>query len=219
VRGGKVRPPFGPPVVGAPGLLDQNQQAYPPQIAKAMGVQNTVPAKLDPLISVGIQLEDYTAPEFWWLRRAPLVIGGAAAGPVALEKPWVQLEAAAGTLLVVEQIIIANTSGTAHSVEIGLALGGGGGTVATAQLRDTRYFPGQPIATTRAGTSLAPIVPTGLVVAFANDTTTIVPVAFVLGSVVGGPPPLALKVVGRAVNTAMSVAFVVRERSLLESEK
>lgn len=210
---------FGPPVVAVPGLLDQNQQAYAQQIAKAMAVQNTVPAKLDPLISVGIQLEDYSAPEFWWLRRAPLCVGGAAAGPIAAEKPWVQLEAAPGMLLVVEQIVVTNTSGGAHSVDIGLAIGEGGGSVATTQLRDSRYFPGQPVSTTRAGTSLVPIVPTGFIVALPNNSTTIIPVAFVLGSVVGGPPPLALKVLGRAINTSMSVTFVLRERPLLPSEQ
>jgi len=146
-------------------ILDQNQPDIPTQITKSLGMQGYVPAKIDPLIQLGIAVEDFTRPEFWILRRGRLLAGGISTGAVAGQLGFVYLQGAPGLLSIVERVEIFNRNAALQSIAVGYqaaapAVGGAG---ARAQNRDSRngFGSGIPSQTLlNGGNNAAPTVPT-----------------------------------------------------------
>lgn len=206
------------PEMLAPGTLDNNQQSYVSMVARALGIQNRIPGHLDPKEQIGFTLDDFTRPEFAYLRRMALWSMAVEQNAVALQSGYVEIVPVPGTLILVERIVVANVTAAAIAYRFGMALGQGAGTVAVTAVRDTRYFPGQPVTQVRFGTTAAPISPvSGYVILPAGSSQELV-INAVVGSSVGGPPPLTFKVINTAVNTACTVTLHGYERPLLPSE-
>lgn len=147
-----------------PGLLDQNQPDYASQVAKANALQGTPPGHLESTYGVGITLDDYTAPEFWWLRRGLLGFWGGLQAAVAAQAGWVGIQGAVGTLTIVKRTIITNPTATAQSVFVGLT---------TVTPSAGAYFP-CPVRDTRGG-SASQCATTGGVRASAANTAPTTP--------------------------------------------
>lgn len=206
---GKINP-FGPP---APGLLDVNQPEYSTQLTSALGLQTRVPGKLDRNVSVGIQLDDYTAPEFWWLRRGIRGYAGDARGATAAQFAFFALQCQPGSLLVVEKVYL--TSHTSQYLSIGIqaaqpaAAAAAAGTAldsrAQAQGGAARWVLSSNAAVT------GPTVATRIYCA-ADAVVLYEPDAVITGG-------QWFSVISTTLNTEMAVSVVYRERTLLPSEE
>lgn len=202
------------PIV-VPGLLDVNQPDYPQQIARAMGTQNTVPGRMDPLVSMGVQLDDFTLPEFWWLRRGLLGLWTGVQAAVAAQFGWVGIQGAVGTLTIVEQVVITNTGVAALPVQLGItAVTPSSGAYFACGVRDVRNGLGAQCATTgavRAAGALSPSnFPVLVNVPAGNSVTVNVP--WVLTGAV------FLNAQSTVANVPIAASFSFRERGMLVQE-
>lgn len=203
---------YGKPV---PGLLDVNQPDYPTMLARAMGTQNTVPGRMDPLISAGVTVDDYTLPEFWWLRRGMQGLWTGIQAAVAAQFGWVGIQGAPGVLTVCERIIIANEGAVVLNAEVGLnTTTPSGGAYFAAGCRDSRNGLGFQTATTgatrAAGALVAPFFP--VKVSIPVGSTVVLEVPWVLTGAV------FLSAQSRVLNTPIAASFQFRERALLPQE-
>jgi len=203
--------------VPAPGLLDQNQQDFTTQIARALGVQGVVPGKLDPLVGVGIQLDDFRALEYQFLRRTTCAYFGSQAAAVAAQFGFSSIRGGNGTLTVIDKIIIANTSAATLAFDCGIQgqfPSGVGNLPGTA--RDTRFGVAvlNTLSVVRAGSDAAPVLPS---------------IPYQISVPAGGSfewdPGVVLSsasaffsVVAKTVNLGFSVAWFWRERPMLNTE-
>lgn len=200
------------------GPLDNNQQDYATQVLRAMQLQHRSPTHLDAQIGLGIQVDDYTRPEFWTLRKGSLWQSWAQAGPVAAQYSYVNFQGAPGTLAVIESLIITNISGAAFAVQMGMALQDAGAVVPSTP-RDDRGWATSSACNVEQGTAAAPINPIGGLLYVPNNTSTVIPVEIVVTSATKGASPFAVfKVVSTAVNVRLDVTMQWRERALLPSE-
>lgn len=199
-------------------VLDQNQPDLASQVTRALSIQGYVPAKLDPLIQLGVTSEDLTRPEFWQLRRGRFLAGGINLPAVAAQLGATWLKGADNVLTIVERIEIFNRNAALQSVAIGLqgaAPAAGGG--ARAYNRDSRAGVWTPGTATviAGGNSAAPTVPTFYVRALIGA-----------GQLWVNEEPWVLTGTGAfltfvndlTVNQTLDVNVYWRERVLLDSE-
>lgn len=208
--------------LAAPALLDVNQPDYSTQLTKALGLQSRVPGHLDRRIQLGVNLDDYTQPEFWHLRAGQLGQFSTAISAVAGQAGWLQIRPSAGKMVIVEEITVANFGGAAPlQFTYGFAVGEGGGTTFQGGTRDDRsLFTGTALSPVSFGTSAVPLLPVnGLGICPINETMTI-PVQFVLTSpTVGASPFNVFKVLSGMANQRADFGIKWRERFILPSEK
>lgn len=202
----------------APGLLDQNQQDYTTQIARALGVQGqSVPGKLDYRVGVGVQLDDFRAVEFQFLRRSTVAYFGSQVAAVAAQFGFSSIRGGNGTLVILERVIIANTSAADLAFDCGVmgSFPNGVGAVA-GTARDTRFGVGtlNTLAVVRGGNAAAPVAP-------ALPFRIAVPI----GSSFELEPGIVLtsasaffSVIATTVNLGFSVSWFWRERPMLHTE-
>lgn len=198
-----------------PGRLDQNQPDYASQVAKANGLQGTPPGHIDPTYGVGITLDDYTRPEFWWLRRGLLGLWGAIQTAVAAQTGWVGIQGAPGTLTIVRRTIVTNPTAAAQSVFLGLTfVTPSAGAYFPCPVRDSRGGSATQCATTggaRAAVAVtAPGTPLRLFVP--PNSSVCVEVPFVLTGAA------FLSAQCQTVNADFAANFEFEERTLLSSE-
>lgn len=202
-----------PRVFDRPGVLDVNQQDYASQQSKALGIQVAVPGKLEPGLSVGVQLDDYTRPEFWWLRRGLRGYAGDARGAVAAQFGFFALQCLSGSVLVVEKILL--TAQAAQYLNMGLQAAQPAAGAATAgTVMDSRSF-GQGgsarwVLSSNAAVT-GPVVGTRVWCPAGTLVTIDEP-----GFVVSGGNWFA--VLSTVLNTEFSITVFYRERRLLETE-
>jgi len=203
--------------------LDQNQQDYATQLQRALQLTARSPAELESVLNVGIQVDDFTRPEFWPLRRGTRFQAYRSVTAVAGQRGIFQMQGRVGVLTVVEQVTIVNQSGAPLTFNYGIgsanAVATGGGTVAT----DDRLFSVvSPATAVVSGASGAPVVPPGGHILVPNDATMDVPLGS--GIILTGKPNAAgvfpvWGIVCTAVNFAFEVTAFYRERPILDSEK
>jgi hypothetical protein len=194
-------------------LLDVNQQDYPTQLNKAMQLQVRPPGRIDPRVSVGVQLDDYTMPEFWWLRRGIRGYAGDARAANAGQFNFFAIQCLPGSLLVIEKLIVGCQ--ITSFVKIGLQTAQPAAAAATAGTPlDARAF-GQGGAARWVLSSNAavtgPTIPTSILCA-ANALVTVEPGAVLTGG-------NWFSVISTAVNIDLAVTVIYRERRLLPSEE
>lgn len=199
----------------APGILDVNQPGYPTQIARAFGVQNSVPGQLDPLVSIGVQLDDYTLPEFWWLRRGLLGVWGGNQAAVAGQFGWVGIQGSPGTLTVVDEIVLTNPGAASLQYLVGITtVTPSAGAYFPCGVRDTRGGTASQCATTggaRAAAALSPPAQQYLVSVPAGNSVCLRTPWVLTGA-------LFLSAQAQTVNVAAQATFNFRERPILAQE-
>jgi len=116
-----VRGPFQHPA-GMPALFDQNQPDYATQVAKALSLQTRVPGHLDPRVQLGINIDDFRAPEFQYLRRMNRWASLQSVAAVAGQRSSVQLTLPAlpsNVLVIIDAITVLNFNAAPSSWKYG----------------------------------------------------------------------------------------------------
>jgi hypothetical protein len=132
-------------------------------VQRGLRIKGLVPDTTDPRYNLGITVEDFTRPEFWWLRRGIWGAAGGNQGAVAGQQSFITLALPQRKLVVIEQIQISTVIDTGFVVGFGPVAGGGG--VVTANGADDRALnstgnPGTALLIVQ-GTAAAPTVPAG----------------------------------------------------------
>jgi hypothetical protein len=197
-----------------PALLDQNQQDYATQTAKALGLQSKIPGHLDPRFQLGITVDDWTKPEFQFLRRRQLWQGRGQRAPTAANFNYVCLPGVAGMLVTVTKIIIVNQNAAINASLIGLAVANAVMTLGTAAPRDGRLVGQTASSIPYTGTAVGPITPAGKAIQTLAGQTTVLEVEYVLAVNAG----TVLTVVDGVANQIIDVSFEWSERAILPSE-
>jgi len=206
------------PPGSVPGLLDQNQQDYTAQVGKALSIQGSVPGHVDPRLSTGIQVDDFTRPEFAYLRRLTLAYFGSnvPAGGAGLFG-FSSIRGGSGKIVVVEKVLIGNPTAATIVFSCGVqgAFPSGVGAVA-GTARDTRFGVGtlNTLAVVRGGTDAAPVAPSlpFQVAVPAGATYCLEPQIVLVG--VGS----FFSIIAGTANVAISAAWFWRERAQLHTE-
>lgn len=196
------------------GELNVNQPDYASQVAKANGLQGSIPGHIDPTYQVGITLDDYTMAEFLWLRRSLMGVWAGLQAAVALQAGWIGIQGAPNVLTVIDQLVLVNTTVTAQLVFYGLTtVTPSAGAYFPCPTRDFRSIASQ-CATTggvrSSAANTAPGTPHRVLVPATN--TVIVPVEYVLAG--GG----FFSAQCQTLNADFSASIQFRERPLLNSE-
>lgn len=213
-----MRGPFTHPA-GMPSILDQNQQDYSTQVSKALSLTQRTPGHLDPRIQLGVTVDDFTQPEFWYLRKGELGSLFVPASAVAAQVCYAQLQPAAGKLVVVTAFTVVNYGVLFTVCNYGFAIGEGGGTVASGLPRDDRNLPGQLGSTVRYGATAAPIIPNGGQVLVGVNQSIRTECEFVMTSPTKLASPFnVFKVLGSQLNQRLDITIEWRERALLPTE-
>jgi len=208
------------PFQAPPDRIEANQQDYATQLNRALQLQRNPPSVVDPRVKLTLQLDDFTRPEFQYLRRTNLFEAAGGRLAVAGQRAYIQLIPAVGILTVVSEIKLYNPNPGAQVLDVGMALSNAATVPIPTSTRDDRIPQFQSAGAVSSGSNAAPIAPVGqLVVIPANGTLTI-PCDYVFS---GGKGALAgpfrcLAVVDRAVNQNINVGFTWSERFLLPSE-
>jgi hypothetical protein len=187
-------------------------------IFRALNLKGELPRLIDPRFNGSIQMEDYTKPEYWWLRRGVLMQAGADQAAVAAQQSFVSWTPLQTTrLYVIERVRIYSVTANAGGV-IGLGAAVAGGANQTNSNRDDRIagttadFTKGSGAVVVAGTSAAPVSPPGAI-----------PFRLAPGAALDFGPYVitgrsVLSVLLSNVNIQLCVSFEWRERELLPSE-
>jgi hypothetical protein len=204
-----------------PALLDNNQQDYATQLNKALGLQVRPPGHIDARLGVGIQLDDWTRPEFQFLRRMNLYTVRGSVIAVAGQFPVMQLIAnVPNSIIVVESALLFNNNGVAQTVSWGWG-GFDGGTTQTPDPRDSRNFGNPGSAYVTINTSAAPTAPSpvGGQIQLAVNQTSVVDLNYVVVNPTKGfvNSPV-FKLLGNTVNQTLNAVISYRERVLLQTE-
>jgi hypothetical protein len=204
-----------------PALLDNNQQDYATQLNKALQLQVRPPGHIEATIGVGIQLDDWTKPEFAILRRMALYGATAQVAAVAAQYPMAQLICnTPNTLIVLERLILTNTNAAGVFCNYGWG-GFDGGVTVVPEARDSRNYGLAGTAYLTRQTAAAPTAPQPAMgnVYVPVGATVDVPLQVVITNPTRGfVTSPCFKVLTGTVNTSLVATFVWRERSLLQTE-
>lgn len=198
-----------------PGILDIGQPDVSEVTFRALQLKGALPAHLDRQIQLGIQADDFTLPEFWWLRRGLLGTMMLSSAALAANVSWVAVRAPVGTLAVVDSVFILNNNAVASTVILGMRdIPPGAGTFGAAvSSRDARAGAGrcsvEGVATQSAG--IATPFPS-ILVTLAPSEGREFRIPFVLAN------GWVLSVCQQAVNQSVVACFQWRERTMLSSE-
>lgn len=211
------------PIFPEVGWMIQSQPELSEQAQRALDLKGQLPLQyVDPTLSLSIQADDYTRPEYWYLRRGNLVgyrmFAAANAGfPSVGQFGNIQR----GSISVVEKIIVSNGTVAAIAFNIYLAATAIAGFPSGGFARDDRMK-------NTFGAALG----AGLCVsgAFSNAAAPVAPAGGVLSVVVPATSSLVLEVpyvlngnlfwtiATQLVNGALDCTVLCRERSGLTSE-
>lgn len=191
-----------------------NQPDWAEQVTRAAQVTGAPFTHSDPLLSYGVQLEDFARPEFAWLRRSGLYTGGGIAAAVAGQQGCLELRVTPSNraLVVVETIAIQATASGRAFVQLKAGIGGpyfGG------ELRDDRMLSGVNRPSMAQFSVFTNAAPGFTAQAFATTCGT-PPNIFNFPCIITGN--LALVVGIETPNIAATFGITWRERPLLPSE-
>jgi hypothetical protein len=208
-------PGLGERLVGQPEVGERAQ--------RALNVKGEMPSRLEPELSSSVTVEDFSAFEYWWLRRGLLFQRGvtqAAGGAGQFGFISLAIINQAQVLAICDQIILHNPNGTALEYKVGLnpASGGAANELEFANADDrqaaTQFIPGA--ARIFNGVSLTagfPLNGGDYLRLFCPATgSLIVPVQYVIKGTMN------LYISALASNVAMGGMFRWRERTRLNTE-
>lgn len=209
------------------GYMFNGQPELSEQALRTLELKGDLPLRLlDPRLSLGIQVDDWTRDEYAWARRSRLFHWGSSQAAVAAQysRLGLGITITAQVLALVESIHVYNNNATAQNFRVGLQ----SASFVTGSLgapRDTRYM-GAAGATaamlTGVSAGAVQLLTTGFSLVALNANAGVdLPMRFVLTNrqdVTTGQM-WQLVVETDQVNVNLSVRFAWRERALLDSEK
>jgi hypothetical protein len=204
-----------------PALLDNNQQDYATQLNKALALQVRPPGHVEATVGLGIQLDDWTRPEFQFLRRSNLYSIRAQQPAVAGQFAVAQMFAnVPNTIIVLEAMLLSNNNALAQSISWGWG-GFDGGVTQTPDPRDSRNFGNPGSANVTINTAAAPAAPQPAAgfIQLAGNGNQVIDLNYVICNPTKNfvTSPL-FKVRALEVNVTLSVTFFYRERVMLQTE-
>lgn len=212
-------PAFAPRAqVGAEYLVNQNPDQSE-LIFRALNIKGALPKHIEPKFDLALQVEDWTRPEFWWLKRGQTATIGDSVAAVAAQQGFVDISFAPNRMAIIDSMIIANTAAVAQNFRIGVGTPVAAGTIVPKEVRDDRCgaagtgSANQVSAVITSGTNAAPVVGLNdIVVATTAGQTLTLPINYVMTGRVN------LHVVSLALNAQFAAWFLMRERELLQTE-
>jgi len=195
-------------------FLQVGQQDLSETMFRALRIKGQLPKLIDPRFNVSIQGEDFTKPEYWWLRRGILGYVGDFVGAVAGQFSFIDLSIAQRRLSVIESIVLTNRNGAAASYRFGfgaaVAVGGTNGN----QPRDDRTA-GRAITTLMtSGTNAAPLLgPNDFFISLAPGTSIVIPGPYIMTGIQN------FHCIMMVVNQELMCHFNLRERELYPEEQ
>lgn len=205
---------------GEVGYMFNGQPEYSEQAQRALDLKADLPLRfVDSGLSLSVQVDDFTRPEFAWLRRLRTWRNGGTVGPVAAQFSYATLNLTAGVaagtqLCVVDSVMISNQAAVALQYVIYLATPAVLGALINPQPADDRLT-GRPVFECRGNSAAAAPVSLYSQVTFniqAGDVQ-IIPGPWVLTG------NAMLVVQNTTLNSALQVGFFWRERLMMSSEK
>lgn len=209
-------PDVGQYLIGQPTVAEQ--------VMRALGLKGDLPQRVDGLFALGLTVDDFTRPEYAWLRRESLYEQGANIAAVAAQFSNAYLTITGQrALAVVEQIIIVNLDAAAtrnFRFAVRSVTAFPYAVTGTGSSRDDRATgPANSIARFGSGTSAARQVNGGPFVSVPSLGTLIVPVSIILtGATDNTGAQGALCVETDIVNVPCMIGWIWRERSIMDSE-
>lgn len=203
--------------------VDVNQLDYSSLLTSALNLQRRMPGDLEPTLNASIQLDDWTLPEFWSLRKGTAWQKYVTLGAVALQKSFVQVLGGQGMVTILERVVVVNPTGVGQTFIYGITAfeaAAGGGFVGP---MDDRYWGASSPGTLITGsTAVAPSVGNQGYAVVPAGATADIPLG--RGVVLTGTPNAAgvvpvWKIVNNVVNVGVDVVLFWRERPILPSEK
>lgn len=200
-----------------PGVLALGQPDVPDQVFRALQLKGALPGELDRRIQLGMNVEDFTRPEFLWLRRGSYGYGGVNQNALAANFGWATITGGVGRVATVELIQIVNRNAVAAEFQVGWVNGApsAGGVAFPGVNRDDRGGTGATLGAILQGARNA---------AIANPPINPILISVPAGGSYDLDQPwmltgaAILAVVGFVVNSTVCVNFFWRERTQLTSE-
>lgn len=200
--------------------LNQGQLDYPVQLTRALGTQGRSEAAFDPLVGLGVQLDDWTRPEFWVLRNGTRWQCLHTQAGVVGQRGYFQASGMPGVLAVLEEVTITNRFGGPLDFNYGIGIQDTTGAPAAVSPMDDRQQFGVGVKAIGVGgqTLAAPVLPATGYIVVPNDTTVRIPLDVILTGATAGITIGCWKLVCLVVNAGFSVTLTWRERTILPSE-
>lgn len=210
------------------GYLLNGQAELAEQTMRSLELKGDLPQLVDPRIQLGVQVDDWTKPEYRWTRRMGSFMRGELSGAVAAQFSYVifgSLTVASRTLAAVDSAIISNPGAAAVQVQFGLIDSALFAPASFTGIRDDRMYAGG--VTTRAafGTqsvqNVTALLTTGNpAVYLAPGTSMRVPLEVVLTNKPSGTAGQLIQLAfqNSIVLSGLAVSVFWRERALLTTE-
>lgn len=207
------------------GMLAINQPEQSERFARVFGIKGDLPNICDPLLQLGLTLDDLTAAEYWWLRRGRIFDAGSSAVATALNYGKVFLGApqATDSLAIVERITIINQFAGQQAFRIGMVFSVASTANANQKTRDSRNGiagRGAFVVNAALGVGNDLVNAASLVVNAPQQSTIVVEGPWIVsGQNNGGTQLSALMVETDGLNQAIAATFTWRERQMLVEER
>lgn len=207
------------------GYMFNGQPELSEQALRALGLKGDLPLRLlDPRLSLGIQADDWTKPEYAWARRMRLFHWGSSQAAVAAQysRIGIGIVVTAQVLAVVQSIHIYNFNPTPQNYRVGLQ----SASFVTGSLgapRDSRYATQAAAMLTAASAGATQFFATNpfTLVALNANSGVDLPMEFVLTNRQDPATGQSWQLVVETdqLNVGVAARFSWRERALLDSEK
>ena len=206
-----INPPIPYMLVGQPELSEQTM--------RALELKADLPQYVEAKYQLGVTVQDWTLPEYWWLRRGRTYRSGGVTGPVAAQLSYQTLNLVSGPLpgtqmAIVDSVLISNTTAAAGQYQAYLATPAVLGGLINAQQADDRQV-GPPAFEVRGNSAVAAPV------SLASQVNVFIPAGSTFK--LDGPWILTgnamLVVLCLTVNTSVAVTIQWKERAMLTSER
>lgn len=194
-------------------------------LLRALGIQGDIPGDVSSVMSPGLTIDDFTRPEYWWLRRGQMFGTFGTVAALAGNFSLVQMRAPVAigrtpSIAIIENVIVTNLNAAAQTVFVGLGVPTGLTSTLGICKTDSRQFssvlPGGisqfQIETFQVGVAINVF---GQLVRVPPAQSMVVPGTWILDNEQGA---LGWIVTGQAVNASLTVSFQWRERPLLPQE-
>jgi hypothetical protein len=192
------------------GYLKVGGPDYPDLMMRSLRLKGQLPELILPAMQVGFTLEDFTRPEYWWLRRGTRWYTGSSVGAVAAQVGFGQLVVPNNRIAIVESFVAGAVPATRFSFRNGGGLAGGANiSINGADSRNSQVSAPESFA---IGTNVAGILQGDFIMQAGANGIVSLPFPMI---VVG---PFILSVIAGTVNQAIDVAISWRSRELQPEE-
>lgn len=207
------------------GMLAINQPEQAERFARTFGIKGDLPNVCDPLLQLGITLDDLTQPEYWWLRRGRRFDSFSSNVATALNfgKVFLGSPQATDAFAVVERVTIINQLATQAAFRIGMVFAVASAANANQKPRDSRIgINGRAVFVCNAALGVGNDLTNNaaIVVNVPPTSTLFVDGPWIIsGQNNGGTQLSSLMVETDAINQPIAASFTWRERTMLVEER